>query len=69
MQDMKIEYRDGKLVEPNIDGICFRSVTTINLQHEVGKTLPTVTLTMPLCIGGRLVQRSQTREKLRIIEK
>jgi len=69
MQDMKIEYRDGKLVELSIDGISFSSLTAINFHHEVGETLPTVTLTIPIGSGERLVPHCQSRENLRIIEK
>lgn len=69
MQDLKIEYRAGKLVELSIDGISFSSVTAINLHHDVGETLPTVTLTIPLGTGERLVPHSQPRENLHIIEK
>lgn len=51
MQDLKIEYHEGKLVELSIDGISFRSVTAVSLHHERGETLPVVTLTVPLGIG------------------
>ena len=37
MQDLKIEYRDGKLLELSIDGICFMSVTAISLNHEAAR--------------------------------
>ena len=69
MQDMKIEYRDGKLVELSIDGVSFSSVTAINFNHEVGETLPTVSLTFPLGVGERRVPANLSRENLRIIEK
>lgn len=69
MKDLKIEYQDGRLVELSIDGICFQSVTAITFSHEVGETLPTVSLTLPLGIGERLVPASLPRENLRIIEK
>ncbi|EOC1534789.1 serine acetyltransferase [Cronobacter turicensis] len=69
MKDLKIEYQDGRLVELSIDGICFKSVTAITFSHEVGETLPTVSLTLPLGIGERLVPASLPRENLRIIEK
>lgn len=69
MQDMKIEYRDGKLVELSIDGICFMSVIAISLSHEVGKTLPVVNLTIPLGVGKRLATASPDPQNLRIIEK
>lgn len=69
MQNMKIEYRDGKLVELNIDGICFMSVTAISLNHEAGKTLPVVNLTIPLGVGKRLAPASTDPQNLRIIEK
>lgn len=69
MQDLKIEYREGKLVELSIDGISFSSLTAINFHHEVGETLPTVTLTIPLGTRERLVPHCQPRENLRIIEK
>lgn len=69
MQDLKIEYRDGKLIELNIDGVKFSSVTAISLSHEVGETLPTVSLTMPLGIGESLEPASLSCENMRIIEK
>jgi len=69
MQDLKIEYRDGKLVELSIDGICFMSVTAISINHEAGKTLPVVNLTIPLGGGKRLAPVSPDPQNLRIIEK
>ncbi|MBW9419927.1 MULTISPECIES: serine acetyltransferase [Enterobacter cloacae complex] len=69
MQDLKIEYRDGKLVELSIDGVSFKTVTAITFSHTVGETLPTVSLTFPLGIGERLVPDNLPRENLRIIEK
>lgn len=69
MQDMKIEYRDGKLVELSIDGVCFMSVTAISLNHEAGNTLPVVNLTIPLGVGIRLVPGSPDPQNLSIIEK
>lgn len=69
MQDLKIEYRDGKLVELSIDGVSFKSITAINFSHEVGETLPTVSLTFPCGVGERLVPATISRENLRIIEK
>ncbi len=69
MKDLKIEYRDGKLVELSIDGVSFNTVTAITFSHEVGETLPTVSVTFPLGIGERLVPASLSRENLRIIEK
>lgn len=69
MQDLKIECRDGKLVELSIDGVSFKTVTSISLHHEVGETLPTVSLTFPLGVGERLVPASLSRENMRIIEK
>lgn len=69
MQDMKIEYRDGKLVELSIDGICFMSVTALSISHEVGKTLPEVNLTIPVGVGKRLAPASPDPQNLRIIEK
>lgn len=69
MQDLKIEYRAGKLVELSIDGVSFKTVTAITFNHEVGETLPTVCLTFPLGVGEWLVPASLSRENLRIIEK
>lgn len=69
MQDLKIEYREGKLIELSIDGISFSSLTAISLHHQVGETLPTVTLTIPIGTRERLVPNPQPRENLRIIEK
>ncbi|WP_318364190.1 serine acetyltransferase [Enterobacter sp.] len=69
MQDLKIEYHEGKLVELSIDGISFRSVAAVSLRHELGETLPVVTLTVPLGIGERLVPAGPDRQNLRIIKK
>lgn len=69
MQDLKIEYRDGKLVELSIDGVSFKTVTAITFNHEVGETLPPVSLTFPLGVSERLVPATLSRENLRIIEK
>ncbi len=69
MQDLKIEYRDGELVELSIDSVIFKTVTAITFNHEVGETLPTVSLTFPLGVGERLVPATLSRENLRIIEK
>lgn len=69
MQDLKIEYREGKLVELSIDGVSFSLVTAVSLHHEAGEALPMVTLTIPLGIGDRLVPASPGRQNLRIIEK
>ncbi len=69
MQDLKIEYRDGKLVELSIDGVSFKTVTAITFNHEIGETLPAVSLSFPLGVGERLVPASLSRENLRIFEK
>lgn len=69
MKDLKIEYRDGKLVEFSIDGIRFDSVTAIGFTHEVGETLPSVSMSIPIGFGKSLVPASLSRENLRIIEK
>ncbi|WP_105621664.1 serine acetyltransferase [Cronobacter malonaticus] len=69
MKDLKLEYQDGKLVELNIDGVSFNAVTAITFSHEVGETLPTVSLTFPLDNGERLVPARPYPENLRIIEK
>ncbi len=69
MQDLKIEYRDGKLMELSIDGVSFKTVTAITFSHEVGETLPTVSLTFPLGIGERLTPARPYPENLRVIEK
>ena len=69
MKDLKIEYRDGKLIEFSIDGIQFNSVTAIGLSHEVGGTMPSVSVSIPIGIGKSLVPVSLSRENLQIIEK
>ncbi|WAH52071.1 serine acetyltransferase [Pseudescherichia vulneris] len=69
MQDLKIEYRDGKLVELSIDGVKFNGVTAISFTHEVGETLPTVSLSIPISVGESLMPPGMPRENLRIIEK
>ena len=69
MQDLKIEYRAGKLVELSIDDVSFKTITALTFNHEVGETLPTVSLTFPLGVGERLVPANLPRDNLRIIEK
>lgn len=69
MKDIKIEYRDGKLTEFTIDGVSFKSVTAIGFSHEIGETLPTVTLTIPIGFGKSLTPANPECENLRIIEK
>ena len=69
MKDLKIEYRDGKLIEFSIDGIQFNSVTAIGFSHEVGETLPSVSMSLPLGVGRTLVPASLFRENLQVIEK
>ncbi|EOE3811379.1 serine acetyltransferase [Klebsiella pneumoniae] len=67
MQDLKIEYQDGKLVELSIDGVSFLSASAISFSHTAKEMLPTIILTMS--VGERLVLPSPPRENLRIIEK
>lgn len=69
MKDLKIEYLDGKLVEFSIDGIQFNSVTAIGFSHEVGETLPSVSMSIPIGTGKTLVPTSFSRENLQIIQK
>ncbi|MDI7592588.1 hypothetical protein QLY72_09080 [Cronobacter malonaticus] len=60
MKDLKIEYQDGKLVELSIEGVSFNTVTAITFSHEVGETLPTVSLTFPLGLGNDWCQPALT---------
>lgn len=69
MKDLKIEYRDGRLVEFSIDGIQFNSATAIGFSHEVGQTMPTVSMSLPVVAGKELIPASLSRENLQIIEK
>lgn len=69
MQDLKIEYQDGKLVELSIDGVSFLSASGISFSHTSNETLPTIILTMSVGVGERLEPPSPPRENLRIIEK
>lgn len=69
MQDLKIEYRDGKLVELSIDGMSFLSASSISFSHTAKETLPTIILTMSVGVDERLEPASPPRENLRIIEK
>ena len=66
MQDLKIEYRDGKLVELSIDGVSFLSASAISFSHTANET---IILTMSVGVGERLEPPSPPRENLRIIEK
>lgn len=69
MKDLKIEYRDGQLVEFSIDGIVFNSVTAIGFSHEVGETMPSVSISIPIGTGKTLEPSSLCRQNLQIIEK
>ncbi|BDS95358.1 TPA: serine acetyltransferase [Klebsiella pneumoniae] len=69
MQDLKIEYRDGKLVELSIDGVSFLSAHAVSFSHTANEEPPTIILTMSVGVGERLEHASLPREKLRIIEK
>ncbi|EPZ0123768.1 serine acetyltransferase [Klebsiella pneumoniae] len=73
MQNLKIEYQDGKLVELSIDGVSFLSASAISFSHTANETLPTIILTMSVGVGvgvgERLEPPSPPRENLRIIEK
>lgn len=69
MQDLKIEYRDGKLVELSIDGVSFLSASAFSFSHTAKETLPTIILTMSVGVVERLEPPSPPRENLRIIEK
>ncbi|QBR52670.1 serine acetyltransferase [Erwinia sp. QL-Z3] len=69
MKDLKIEYRDGQLVEFSIDGIVFNSVTAIGLSHEIGATMPSVSMSISIGSGKTLVPSSLCRQNQQIIEK
>lgn len=69
MQDMKIEYRDGKLVELSIDGVSFLSASAISFSHTANEEPPTIILTMSVGAGERLATAVPPRENLRIIDK
>lgn len=69
MQDMKIEYRDGKLVELSIDGVSFLSASAISFSHTANEEPPTIILTMSVGAGERLAHAVPPRENLRIIDK
>lgn len=45
MKDLKIEYRDGKLVELRVDGFLVTGATALHLNHVVGGAIPQLTLT------------------------
>lgn len=69
MQDMKIEYRDGKLVELSIDGVSFLFASAISFSHTANEEPPTIILTMSVGAGERLAPDVPPRENLRIIDK
>jgi len=69
MQDMKIEYRDGKLVELRIDGIDFSSATSASFQHVAGDGVPVLTISLPIGVGSSHPTSSGAQENLQIIEK
>ena len=69
MQELKIEYQDGKLVELSIDGVSFLSASSISFSYTANETPPTIILTMSVGVGERLVPASLSRENLHIIEK
>lgn len=69
MQDLKIEYRDGRLVEMSIDGVSFLSASAISFSHTANETQPTIILTMSVGVGERLSPARPPHENLQIIEK
>lgn len=49
MKDLKIEYRDGKLVELCVDGVTIDTATSIDLSHLMSHgQAPKFTLVMPV---------------------
>ncbi|WP_289394987.1 hypothetical protein [Pantoea stewartii] len=51
MKDLKIEYRDGKFVHVVVDGVEMNHITAIQFSHEVGETLPTLSLSGHMMSG------------------
>lgn len=69
MKYMKIEYRDGKLVELLIDGIDFSSATSASFHHVAGEGVPVLTISLPIGVGSSHPNSRGTRENFRTIEK
>lgn len=51
MENLNIEYRDGKLIEFIVDGVQFNSVAAIGFSHDLGEALPMVSMTIPLGVA------------------
>ncbi|MBE5251739.1 serine acetyltransferase [Mixta mediterraneensis] len=69
MKDLKIEYRDGRLVELRVDGVLVNGVTAMHFSHVVGDTVPRLTLTTGLTGTESLSIGADTPQKPRYIHK
>lgn len=51
MKDLSIVYRDGKFVHVVVDGVEMNQITAIQFSHQVGETVPTLSLSGHLISG------------------
>jgi len=51
MKDLSIVYRDGKFVHVVVDGVEMNQLTAIEFSHQVGETVPTLSLSGHLISG------------------
>lgn len=64
MKDLSIVYRDGKFVHVVVDGVEMNQITAIQFSHQVGETVPTLSLSGHLISG-----LSQSGNKLEQVDK
>ncbi|HIH9666568.1 TPA: hypothetical protein ACYVBH_004509 [Klebsiella pneumoniae] len=69
MKDLKIEYRDGKLIELRVDGVLMEGVTAISFSHEAGKTQPELIMHLPVNQQESLTPPDVDRRTLRSVQK
>lgn len=51
MKDLSIVYRDGKFVHVVLDGVEMNQITAIQFSHQVGETVPTLSISGHLISG------------------
>jgi len=69
MKDLKIEYRDGKLMELRVDGVLVEGVTAISFRHEAGKTQPELVMHLPVNQQEALTLPDVDRRTLQSVQK
>lgn len=67
MKDLKIEYRDGKLIHLSVDGVEMTQITSVQFSHAVGEDVPSLALSGHLISGltdaGKQLERVEKISK------